>query len=376
MNIDLQKMNYKNCFDSLSTINLKELDISDLVALTNKISEFKQFWDIENDIYKAKIINALYGIMKEKHSPINHPVNAESVTSCGQLCVRGSSAYIDEKLLNEAKVFYNDTDSMFITIPSIECSDSKDFVEKTTAYVNKKIAPNIKEFFEDFAKKMNVKNLMKMDIESYCDQIIMHSPKKYIARLILHKGLFYDKKQYNFKIKGMEIIRGDSPVWVRDKIYDSLRIIFDGTNDEMIEYINKCKKEFMKLDMLDIAKPTSVQDMDKYKIGEKGAPRHVKSSMVYNSFLEDNNLSMDYQKIYSGAKIAICYLDEIGEAKIGLNSIAINLQDKFPPMLYDIVKDHIDYDTMWDKVFVAPLNRLMDDVGWSFEKKNNFFDEI
>lgn len=380
MELNLQKINYNNVFDIIPSIDLGSLEKNELESLKSKIKEIQKFWDIKNNIYKVNVINSLYGILKEKHSPIHNPKNAEAVTSCGQLCVRGVSNHLQSLLKDDIRVFYNDTDSTFITVDSMDRDlPSAVFVKNMQKFVDKNIIPNIKTYYDDLAKKLNTKNKMSMDVESFCDQVIMHTPKKYIARLIKHKGIFYDKSVHKYKIKGLEIVRSDTPLWVKDKIFTAVDIIFDGTNDQMVDYIEKTKKEFMTLSVEQISKPTSVKDMEKAELFPdgtftKGATRQAKSSLVYNQFLEENNLTNDYQKIYSGAKIAICYLKPYGAAKIGLDSIAININDKIPPLLMDIIKPNIDYDVMWEKVFVAPLERLVDDVGWSFERHNDFFD--
>ena len=380
--LDLQNLNYNNIFVFIQTVDLGSLEKNELKALKAKLFEFQVFWDIKNQLYKVNVINSLYGILGEKHSPIHNPLNAEATTAGGQFGIRGVSHALEHELADELRVFYNDTDSVFITVDDLPVDiPSKEFAERAQKYADDKLVPVIDKFFDKVAKFTNTENKMVMDVESFCDQVIMHTPKKYIARLIVHKGMFYDKSDYKFKIKGLELVRGDTPKWVRDKIYDSLHIMFDGTNDELITYIEKAKEEFKKLPLLEMAKPMGIKDMSAYEPFEdgtfkKGTPRQHKSAHTYNKYLEDNKLDMEFQRIYSGGKIGQIWFTPEGAVKMGLDSIAININDKIPPKLLEAMDGIIDYDMMWGKAFVPPVKRLMDDIGWSFERHNDYFDTL
>jgi hypothetical protein len=375
--MDFENLNYVNVFEEYDKIDKSSISKKDKKTLHKKIKDIQQKWDNTNQIYKINVINALYGIIAQKDSPIHNPRNAEAVTASGQLCIRGVSDYLDLSFDDGSFVFYNDTDSTFISVDKIDKNlPIKEFHQKIKKYTDDKIIPNIKDFFTMLAGMLNTENKIKMDVETICDQLIMHTPKKYIARKIEDKGLAYNREDYMFKIKGMEIVRSDTPQWVKDKIMYSLRLIFDSTNDDLLDYIKTCKEDFKNLDIREISKPTSVQDMEKYKFMQKGCPRHVKSSQIYNRYLEENNLTEQYQLIYSGSKISECYLKPKAIDIIGLDSIAFNVNDDIPESLIELIKPYIDYDLMWEKVFLKPLERLVGDVGWSLVKINNFLDEL
>ncbi len=380
--LELNNLNYNNIFVFMQNLDLSSLDKNELNSLKSKLKEFQVFWDIKNQLYKVNVINSLYGILGEKHSPIHNPLNAEATTGGGQFAVRGVSQALEDALHDELRVFYNDTDSCFITVDGMPTNlTSKEFAKQAQEYAKQKLVPNIDKFFNKLARVTNTENRMSMDVESFADQIIMHTPKKYIARLIVHKGNFYDKSEYKFKIKGLELVRSDTPKWVQDKIYDALHIIFDGTNNQLIDYVEKAKAEFKTLPIKNIARPIGVKDMDAYSVNndgsfEKGMPIQHKSAHVYNKYLEDNGLDMEYQRIYSGAKVGLCFLTSQGAVKLGGKTFGLNLHDNVPPQLEAELKNYIDWEEQWDKVFIPPIKRLMDDVGWSFEKHNNFFDVL
>jgi len=380
--LELQNLNYNNIFAFMENKDLSLLDKSELKTLKAKLKEFQVFWEIKNQLYKINVINSLYGILGEKHSPIHNPLNAEATTAGGQFGIRGVSKSLEMELKDKIRVFYNDTDSVFVTVD--EMSDdltSKEFAKEAQEYAENKMMPVVDKFFNKIAHMTNTENKMVMDVESFCDQVIMHTPKKYIARLIVHKGNFFDKTDYEFKVKGLELVRSDTPKWVQQKIYDALHIIFDGTNDELLNYIAIAKEEFKKLPLLEMAKPMGVKDLEAYAMYDDGTfakktPRQHKSSYMYNKYLEDNELDREFQRIYSGGKIGQVWFTPQGAVKMGLDSIGINLHDKIPQKLLDDMEGMIDYDMMWGKAFVPPIKRLMDDVGWSFDKHNDALDML
>jgi len=400
--LDYSTSNYTNIFDRLKKVDLKSLSKDELIKLKSKLEEYSNFWDIKNNVYKVNVINSLYGILDKEESPVHNPKNAEAVSSGSQFCVRSVKDRIQKELGDEVDCFYNDTDSVFTQLKTIpDNPDSKKLAQSMLAYSKDKVVPIIKSNFVDMAKFFNVENLIKMEVDEICDQMIMHSPKQYIGRYIYKDGKFYDKKDYKYKIKGVSIVRRDSPIWVRQKLEDALKIIFDGTNKDMWDYIDIAKKEFMELDLRKVGKPMSVSDMEKYKMTDipmlsindddedddfdstyidsefkKGTPRQTKSALLYNKFIIENKLEQTHQLLYSGSKIVYVYLKKTASQKLGLDSMAINVHDTIPAMLYDIIKDEIDYDKMWDKVFKSKMKFIMEDVGWTFERIDDFLDNL
>ena len=65
----------------------------------------------------------------------------------------------------------------------------------------------------------------------------------------------------------------------------------------------------------------------------------------------------------SGEKIKFCYLKQPN--KVQSNVIA------FPQILPEEfgVREHVDYDTQFDKAFVEPVKSILDAVGWEVEPR-------
>ena len=83
----------------------------------------------------------------------------------------------------------------------------------------------------------------------------------------------------------------------------------------------------------------------------------------YNKLLVDKKLEKTYQKIREGDKIKFLYLKEPNP----LNTNVITFQGQIPPE-FDLDK-YVDYDMMFRKAFLDPLNSLLECVNWQLKEK-------
>ena len=151
-------------------------------------------------------------------------------------------------------------------------------------------------------------------------------------------------------------------------IKDALKLMMSGTEDEVIDYIDNCRKDFNSLPPEDIAFPRSVSDVVKYKssstIYSKGTPIHVRGALLYNHYIKENKLTNKYSLIQNGEKIKFCYLKK---PNIIHENIISFIQD-FPKELN--LDKYIDYDLQFEKSFLEPLKIILDSIGWEVEKTN------
>ena len=86
---------------------------------------------------------------------------------------------------------------------------------------------------------------------------------------------------------------------------------------------------------------------------------HVRGSLLYNFYLSKQNLEKKYQEIKEGDKIKFIYLKEPNH--IGENCIAFNgtIPEEFG------LKEFADYDLMFSKSFLEPMNTILNGIGWS-----------
>jgi DNA polymerase elongation subunit (family B) len=98
---------------------------------------------------------------------------------------------------------------------------------------------------------------------------------------------------------------------------------------------------------------------DRANIYKQATPMHVRGALLYNFYLDKHDLGKKYEKIKEGDKIKFIYLKEpniIGENCIAFNTI-------IPPEL-GLIK-YADYDTMFEKSFLEPMNTILNGIGWS-----------
>jgi DNA polymerase elongation subunit (family B) len=117
----------------------------------------------------------------------------------------------------------------------------------------------------------------------------------------------------------------------------------------------------------DIAFPRGVNGVEKYtdkaRIYKQGTPMHVRGSLLYNHYLKSLKLEKKYELIREGDKIKFLYLKEPNV--IGENCIAFvsAIPEEF------VLTKFVDYDTMFEKSFLEPLNTILQGLGWNSKPK-------
>jgi len=149
-------------------------------------------------------------------------------------------------------------------------------------------------------------------------------------------------------------------------IKDGLKLMMNGTEDEVIKFIDNARKEFRKLPPEEISFPRSVSDVDKYKsssdIYSKGTPIHARGALLYNHYIKKNKLDNKYSLIQNGEKIKFCYLKKPNI----IHENVISFIQEFPKELN--LNQYIDYDLQFEKSFLEPMKTILDAIGWQVEK--------
>ena len=166
---------------------------------------------------------------------------------------------------------------------------------------------------------------------------------------------------------GIEAVKSSTPAPCRDMIKEALKLMMEGTEEQVIDYIDSCRARFAMLPPEEVAFPRSVSNVSKYKssadIYTKGTPIHARGALLYNHYIRKEGLDKKYSIINNGEKIKYCYLKIPN--KIGEN--VISFINEFPRELN--LEKYIDYELQFSKSFVDPLKIILDAVGWSCEKK-------
>jgi DNA polymerase elongation subunit (family B) len=355
---NVEKKNIHKYEEMLQQEDVDKLEISDKLVKS----------DLASKTYK-KTSNSEYGAIGNKVLCIANPYVASSITSYGRFSIKTTSKYVSKKINDKynLNIYTNqiDTDSFFKSLQSLvdlrfknsEPSNDEviDFlIEFVTRYMN----PVIDESSQRNKKIVNAyKDFLKMDIEVISSTMISTGKKRY-AMTVDVKDLIKLAKPSK-KITGIEIKRSSSPSIIRNKLEESLDILFFKENDDLIDFIEEFKKDYlnMKYNIDEVAIPTGVSDISKYETPQRSTPIHVRAALVHNLYFKDNK---NVQSIINGDKIKWCYLKDgnpFNSNVIGWNDI-----DVFEDI--DLYK-YVDLHIMFDKTFMSPLRKLLDAIGWN-----------
>jgi len=363
---------YDNSFPGMLSILIKKLS-SDRTEAQEKMFGYRiedefgyaseiSYLDVKQQALKI-LLNSLYGGLGNQYFRFYDIDNAEAVTVTGQALIQWVERNIN-KFLNTyfnttdfEYAFYCDTDSVFLTIPDID-------VDKLKEFGNNIITPKIKELVAEASEYLNMyENFLSMGMEIIANTGIWTAKKRYMMNVVHKDGKDYDEAR--LKIMGIESVRTSTPEIVRKRIEECITIILRKEKADVEKFVLDFEKEFSSLPPEDIAFPTSINDIGKYKsddlyyrLYEKGTPIHVRGSILYNNQLTEHGLTQWYNEIRDGDKIKFVYLmlpNGIGENVISFPSIL--------PEEYDL-HNYIDYKTQFQKTFLEPIERITDIINW------------
>jgi len=142
-----------------------------------------------------------------------------------------------------------------------------------------------------------------------------------------------------------------------------------GSEDDMINFIDKCRKEFRSLPPEQIAFPRSASDVRKYHsnsdIYSKGTPIHVRGALLFNHYIKNKKLTNKYSLINNGEKIKYIFLKKPNI----IQENVISFIQEFPKELG--LDKYVDYELQFEKSFIDPLRSILDVIGWNMEKTVN-----
>lgn len=351
-----------------------------------KIDDLKKDIAKYNNLQLAKKTNlvSIYGANGCRFFRFYDIRLALAITLSGQLAIRWVSKYFNDYLNSLLKsdnidyVLYCDTDSAAINldplVKKVNVPDNKivNFLDKVA---EEKLQPVVNNSCKELAEYLHaVKPSLKMKREKICTTGIWTGKKKYALNVWDNEGVRYSEPK--IKITGLEIIRSSTPNIVRNEMRKLLSIIMNDTEKDVQNFIANFKKEFKILPVESIAFPRGVNGISEYSdsttLYKKGTPIHVKGCILYNHYLKKMGLEKKYQKIQNGEKIKFTYLKNPNP----LQNSVISFTNKLP-VEFGLHK-YVDYDLMFEKTFIAPIEIILNAIGWKTEQQFNlesFFGE-
>jgi len=336
-----------------------------------------------NNIQMAKKIslNSAYGAIGNQYFRYYKLANAEAITLSGQVSIRWIENKMNQKMNKILKtegedyVIASDTDSIYLHVgPLVEAvyKGREKTSEGVVGFLNKvcenEFEPYIESSYEELAGYVNAYDQkMQMKRENIADRGIWTAKKRYILNVWDSEGVRYEEPK--LKMMGIEAVKSSTPAPCRTMIKDALKIMMNGTEEEVIDFIDNSRKEFKSLQPEDIAFPRSASNVEKYKahstIYAKGTPIHIRGALLYNHYVKKHKLDNKYSLIQNGEKIKFCYLKK---PNIIHENIISFIQD-FPREIG--LDKYVDYDLQFEKAFLEPLKIILDAIGWNVEKTVN-----
>ena len=328
------------------------------------------------------VANSVYGALGSKYFRFYDSKLAEAITLSGQLANKWTAKNLNDffnTLLKSDKdyILFMDTDSCGIYMGELvdkfipKEKTREEIVRILYRMITEKIQPKIDDFCSELGTLLNVyKNTISYKLEKICSSGIFVAKKRYALNVFANEGVFYNEPK--IKVTGLEIVKSSTPAIVRDALKNCIKIILDGTEDDLKEYLLEFKSTFNSMPIEKISFPRGVKGMDKYYsssfiYGDK-TPIHVRGSLLFNHYLEEKGLHATYEQIKESDKIKYCYL----KLPNPIREDVISFPEKLPKEFG--LDPYIDYDTMWNKTFVEPISSVTELIGWELERRNKIDD--
>jgi len=350
--------------------------------------EKKKTKDLEKEIARCNNIqmarkiqlNSAYGAIGNQYFRYYKLANAEAITLSGQVAIRWienkMNAYLNKILKTDGVdyVIASDTDSIYLNMgPLVETvyQGREKTTESIVSFLDKicrvELEKYIESCYQELAEYVNAYDQkMQMKRENIADRGIWTAKKRYILNVWDSEGVRYEEPK--LKIMGIEAIKSSTPAPCRKMIKDALKLMMNGTEDEVVNFIDKCRKQFKEISPQEIAFPRTASDVRKYQssfqIYNKGTPIHVRGALLFNHYIKEKKLTNKYSLIANGEKIKFIYLKK---PNIIHENVISFIQD-FPKELG--LDKYIDYDLQFEKAFLEPLKTILNSIGWNIEKTN------
>ena len=346
----------------------REYEQTHKASLLNDISRYYNF-----QMARKIQLNSLFGAWANYYFRYFDDRIAEGITITGQLIIQQVGRAINEYLNKIVGTkdfvysFYSDTDSCYITLDPLV---KKFYANKSKAEIVDILDKICKE------KLTNVINRACNELAFYTNA---HEPKIVFKReAIADRGIWVAKKRYalnvydnedvryaepKLKVMGLEIVRSSTPEAIRNTLKEAVRVALTADEAVLQKFILDAKQEFLKLPPEDIAFPRGVNGIKKYQsssnIYATGCPMHVRGALLYNYYVQYYNITHKHELIGEGDKIKFLYLKTPNPIKENCVGFINRIPAEF------LLTNYIDYDTMWEKSFIEPLNGIIEGMGWN-----------
>lgn len=329
----------------------------------------------------------------------------------------GHHKYVSTELfptLDDARKYFGDE-----TITEHNCKKIKPTGKSFVLTLDKVFTADFfKKLFLDLADVFGVENTLDFELESYASAGIWLAKKKYVQSIEwTDPDVHYEPLSY-IKPKGIELATNSMPKWCKGEVKGIVKWFFEDENSVNAISVGKkladVKRKFKLQPIPNIVITKNINQLEKYVLPvtvqnlvafQPKAPAGVQGAALYNNYIKNNkDLKQKYELVHNGMKVSMYYCkplmhntvlkykDPIVVSKNKIHAyeeVNGNLvekpQDKirvtkevsnvfaFPPGNYPIElsdKVPVDYDTQFDKLIIAPIQRMIDAIGIDSSKIN------
>jgi DNA polymerase elongation subunit (family B) len=328
---------------------------------------------------KKLSLNSAYGALGSQYFRFYDLRMAMAVTLAGQLSIRWIANKLNQYMnkINKSEnvdfVIASDTDSIYLRldelvnkfINSVKLKDKQYVINFMDKVCEEKLQPFIDKSYQELADYVKApQQKMQMKREALADKGIWTAKKRYILNVYNNEGISY--KEPHMKVMGLEMVKSSTPFAIRNKMKESIKIMMQGTEEDIHLFISQFKKEFIHLPVEDISFPRGLNGLLKYtdslNLYKPGTPIHVKGAILYNHYLKKYDLTKKYPLIQEGEKVKFTYLKMPNDFKESVISYPGRLPKEF------MLQDSIDYEMQFTKAFIDPIDIILKCIGWSSKK--------
>ena len=348
------------------------------------------------------LANGGYGAIANRYFRYFDVAIAEGITMTGQVIIRFIGEKISGKmneLLETQGIDYvigSDTDSCMTSIAGfmegyIEAcgmpEDYNELIDIADEFVENNLEKEVlvPGFAELSAKLGSKKSTLSMKREAIADRGLFRAKKHYVLQVWDNEGVRYAEP--DLKMVGIETARTTTPKICKDDIEEALKIILNGTEEQLREAYKKWKLGFMSAPVEQIAFPRGVNDTEKWDEGtenqgssvfedditvakaKKGAPPQVKAALCYNHLCQVNGLK-ERDPIRSGSKLKFLYLKRNNPTGFNVVGFIDDLPREFG------LDPWIDKNLQFEKALATPIESFTSLVNWNVTKRATLTNEL
>jgi DNA polymerase elongation subunit (family B) len=365
-------------------MDAKEQLIKKIAELTNRKNELK------NEEQAVKLtMNSIYGATANHAFACKNLDVAEAVTLQGQDLIKFAEKIINKyfhehwhldkelhekigltsvKRVYKPLVVYIDTDSNYVSFEEVvkSCDWTGDAQDLILQINENRLSSYLKNCMEIYAKKWGTQNAQDFELETLSHNAIFIGKKKYVVNLAYDSGISIPSLK-ELKFTGVEMIKGGTPPFVREKLVYLTKYIFDnGSKFELknfVKEIKEIKKQF-KIQSPDlISAGITINNYEKFILNDTtglevggSCPIHVRASGYHNYILNNSKYKSKYPLIRSGERIRWYFVKTKKETDCNVFAYS---QGTYP---YEYAPP-IDYDMQFTKTILDPINRFVEAMG-------------